>query len=111
MDKMKTNVGLYPFCDRYKNEIAADFKCAVDSFNKIKACSEQTSADNNSDISGDVYSSFRMALGTERLNEESINEAFNPSFALPALGAKGGQFIIGEIGEDGKFVKGTEKRV
>lgn len=111
MDKMKTNVGLYPFCDRYKNEIAADFKCAVDSFNKIKACSEQTSADNNSDISGDVYSSFRMALGTERLNEESINEAFNPSLALPALGAKGGQFIIGEIGEDGKVVKGTEKKV
>lgn len=110
MDKMKTNVGLHPFCDRYRDEIAADFKCAVDAFNKIKASS--TSGDSEaSESMGETYMSFRSAISTGHLNESAINEAFGGTYALPNLGVRGGQFVIGEVDENGKLIKGTEKRV
>lgn len=112
------NIGLYPFCDRYKDEVAKDFKCAVEAFNKIKVAADEEKENGGVAQEGlqeGVYSSFHEAIASDMLNEgeemnESVLAAISAGVGLASLAVRGGQFIISKI-KDGKPVEDTEKRV
>ena len=112
------NIGLYPFCDRYKEEVAKDFKCAVEAFNKIKVVADEEKKNGGvaqEGLNENVYYSFREAYASDYLNEgEEMNEsalaAISAGVGLASLAVRGGQFIISKI-KDGKPVEDTEKRV
>ena len=98
-----SNIGLIPFCERYKDEIAKDFRCSVEAFNKIRAASDQekenseqqdnknskpqekenskpqekenSETKNDESVNENVYSSFHEAFFGTKLNEENINES------------------------------------
>ena len=112
------NIGLYPFCDRYKEEVAKDFKCAVEAFNKIKVAADEEKENGGvtqEGIQDGSYSSFHEALMSDSINEgeemnESVLAAISAGIGLASLAVRGGQFIISKI-KDGKPVEDTEKRV
>lgn len=112
------NIGLYPFCDRYKEEVAKDFKCAVEAFNKIKVAADEEKENGGvtqEGIQDGVYSSFHEAFMSDSINEgeemnESVLAAISAGIGLASLAVRGGQFIISKI-KDGKPVEDTEKRV
>lgn len=103
-------IGLYPFCDIYKEEIRNDLTMAQTTFNKIKfAADSAENSDNgnnsNESVNGPVYRSFYEAFAAERLNE-SENGHVNESTALmlaalAPMVIRGGAFVINKI-KDGK---------
>lgn len=107
-------IGLYPFCDIYKEEIRNDLTMAQTTFNKIKFAADSAensggeggNANNsNESVNSPVYQSFYEAFASERLNE-SENGQVNEStvLALAALAPmviRGGAFIVNKI-KDGK---------
>ena len=106
-------IGLYPFCDIYKEEIRNDLAMAQTTFNKIKFAADSTenssrnsgNANNNESVNGPVYQSFNEAFASERLNESEngqVNEsAIMALSALAPMVIRGGMFIINKI-KDGK---------
>ena len=107
-------IGLYPFCDVYKEEIRNDLTMAQTTFNNIKFAADSAensggeggnANNNNESVNGPVYQSFYEAFASERLNE-SENGQVNESavLALAALAPmviRGGAFIVNKI-KDGK---------
>lgn len=106
-------IGLYPFCDIYKEEIRNDLAMAQTTFNKIKFAADSTenssrnngNANNNESVNGPVYQSFNEAFASERLNESEkgqVNEsAIMALSALAPMVIRGGMFIVNKI-KDGK---------
>lgn len=106
-------IGLYPFCDIYKEEIRNDLAMAQTTFNKIKFAADSNenssrndgNANNNESVSGPVYQSFNEAFASERLNESEngqVNEsAIMALSALAPMVIRGGMFIVNKI-KDGK---------
>ena len=123
----KYNIGLYPFCDRYIEEIGKDYSCAVQAFNKIaltqdpeatKAPEEEKSegGEQKTESVVPVYSSFREAYSSDALLEgEQLNEfvtlgAISAGIGLASFIVRGGQFVFSKI-KNGKPEEGTEKNV
>lgn len=105
-------IGLYPFCDIYKEEIRNDLAMAQTTFNKIKFAADSTENSsrnggnaNNESVNGPVYQSFNEAFASERLNESEkgqVNEsAIMALSALAPMVIRGGMFIVNKI-KDGK---------
>lgn len=106
-------IGLYPFCDIYKEEIRNDLAMAQTTFNKIKFAADSaenssrnnSNANNNESVNGPVYQSFNEAFASERLNESEngqVNEsAIMALSALAPMVIRGGMFIVNKI-KDGK---------
>ena len=125
------NIGLYPFCNRYKEEIAKDYKLALDSYNKVVEAynvqqkngeggeGENTEAQpENSSVQTKVYNTFYEAFASDHINENltesQLNESILASLAI-SLGTMGvsklGQFVFSKIGKNGKPEEGSEKKV
>ena len=106
-------IGLYPFCDIYKEEIRNDLAMAQTTFNKIKFAADSAenssknggNANNNESVNGPAYQSFNEAFASERLNESEngqVNEsAVMALSALAPMVIRGGMFIVNKI-KDGK---------
>ena len=106
-------IGLYPFCDIYKEEIRNDLAMAQTTFNKIKFAADGAenssknggNANNNESVNGPAYQSFNEAFASERLNESEngqVNEsAVMALSALAPMVIRGGMFIVNKI-KDGK---------
>ena len=103
-------IGLYPFCNIYKEEIRNDLTMAQTTFNKIKFAADSAEnsnnkGNNNESVNGTVYRSFHDAFATERLNESKngqVNEsAIMALAALAPMVIRGGAFIVNKI-KDGK---------
>ena len=106
-------IGLYPFCDIYKEEIRNDLAMAQTTFNKIKFAADSTenssrnngNANNNESVNGPVCQSFYEAFASERLNESEngqVNESVIMALsALAPMVIRGGMFIVNKI-KDGK---------
>ena len=124
------NIGLYPFCNQYIEEIAHDYKTATEAFSKIKLGSEDAEQEkepekksgiknlfkrsknvSSSAYSGKIYTSFHEAYSEELLNEgvssdkldESILATISAGVALASLAAKAGMFLYQRY-KDGKPV-------
>jgi len=124
----KGNIGLHPFCDQYKEEIANDFRMSQEAFNKIRlAADENGNAPTDStdsvgpqgeSVETKRYNTFREALMSDPLNEsmtpEQINEsivaAISAGVGLASLAVKGGAWVINKM-KDGKPVPGEGKTV
>lgn len=117
-----TNIGLYPFCDRYKEEITKDFKCAIEAFNKIKVASEEEKEKGIildwNESAGDVkvYSSFHDAFFTDPILEgKNVNEsalaAISAGIGLANLAVRGGQFVMSKLSSEGRPEEDSEKVV
>lgn len=87
----KYNIGLHPFCDKYKQEITMDYQTAVDAFNKIKAANENDQNESVKESEGKVYESFHAVLESLHLNEGHESTS-GQGFALSDVSLKGGQF-------------------
>lgn len=106
-------IGLYPFCDIYKEEIRNDLAMAQTTFNKIKFAADSAdnssrnngNANNNESVNGPVCQSFYEAFASERLNESEngqVNESVIMALsALAPMVIRGGMFIVNKI-KDGK---------
>lgn len=106
-------IGLYPFCDIYKEEIRNDLAMAQTTFNKIKFAADSAenssrnngNTNNNESVNGPVYQSFNEAFASERLNKSEkgqVNEsAIMALSALAPMVIRGGMFIVNKI-KDGK---------
>lgn len=93
-------IGLYPFCDVYKEEIRNDLTMAENTFNKIKIAADNTGEVNNESINGKVYTSFYEAMRSDTLNEsetDALNEGFLTLAALAPMVIRGGAFVVRQI--------------
>lgn len=110
-----SNIGLIPFCDRYKEEIAKDYALAINAFNKIAASQEGNAENAENSSASTTYRSFREAILSDPMNEgmseKQINESLTAAMALASLAVTAGKFILPKLGKDGKPVEGTEKEV
>lgn len=134
------NIGLYPFCNQYIDEIATDFRTAQDAFSKIKLASDNEKKDGGYSSEGDAddtekkkvsdeqtqhesfgvvrYNSFREAFRSDLLNEgvseENINEsallALSAGITLASLAVRGGAWVVSKM-KNGKPVKDSERIV
>ena len=134
------NIGLYPFCNQYIDEIATDFRTAQDAFSKIKLASDNEKEDDGYSSEretdntekkkvGDAetqhesfgikrYNSFREAFRSDLLNEgvseENINEsallALSAGITLASFAVKGGAWVVSKM-KNGKPVEGSERTV
>ena len=133
--KNKGALGLRPFVDNYRNEIAADYDQAVRSYNMIasykyeehpdsstsgalnnfeKPTAPESPATESVNVDTKVYESFEDALKTTTLNEgQQVNEALGTIFAAGSLALTGirmfkGQFRMKTKDENGQY---TEKSI
>lgn len=93
-------IGLYPFCDIYKEELRNDFTMAKNTFNKIKIAADNAGDVNNESFNGKIYISFYEAIKTNTLNEsntKTLNEGFLTLAALAPMAIRGGAFIVRQI--------------
>lgn len=134
------NIGLYPFCNQYIDEIATDFRTAQDAFSKIKLASDNEKENDEYSSEGDAdnterkkvgdaetqhesfgikrYNSFREAFRDDLLNEgvstENVNEsallALSAGITLAHLAVKGGAWVVSKM-KNGKPVEGSERTV
>lgn len=113
-------LGLRPFVDNYRNEIASDYQEARKAFNMISAAGkgidEKKGMEQNSGAMDTqpeaqnssynvVYTSFTEAIKSEPLNEsagETLNESVAAIVAIGSLALRGGMFLYNKIGQDGK---------
>ena len=88
------NIGLYPFCNKYKEEIVRDFKCAVDAYNMIKVANETDQNESVAESEGKkVYESFHAVLEAKNaLNEAGSESSSESGFSITDMSLKGGQF-------------------
>ncbi len=130
--KNKGALGLRPFVDNYRNEIAADYDQAVRSYNMIasykyeehpdsstsgalnnfeKPTAPESPATESVNVDTKVYESFADALNTNKLNEgQQVNEAVGTiiaagSLALSAVRMFKGQFRMKAKDENGQYVE------
>lgn len=99
-------IGLYPFCDIYKEELRNDLTMAQTTFNKIKLAADTAGKDATAEsYSGTSYQSFYEAFAADRLNESEnpgqVNESIMTLAALAPMVIRGGAFIVNKI-KDGK---------
>lgn len=99
-------IGLYPFCDIYKEELRNDLTMAQTTFNKIKIAADTAGKDATTEsYNGKVYQSFAEAFASDRLNESDsqgqVNESIMTLAALAPMVIRGGAFIVNKI-KDGK---------
>lgn len=95
-------IGLYPFCDIYKEEIRNDLTMAQTTFNKIKIAADTAGKDATTEsYNGKVYQSFAEAFASDRLNESDlqgqVNESIMTLAALAPMVIRGGAFIVNKI--------------
>lgn len=99
-------IGLYPFCDIYKEELRNDLTMAQTTFNKIKLAADTAGKDATTEsYGGTSYQSFYEAFAADRLNEGEnpgqVNESIMTLAALAPMVIRGGAFIVNKI-KDGK---------
>ena len=95
-------IGLYPFCDIYKEELRNDLTMAQTTFNKIKIAADTAGKDATTEsYNGKVYQSFAEAFASDRLNESDsqgqVNESIMTLAALAPMVIRGGAFIVNKI--------------
>ncbi len=95
-------IGLYPFCDIYKEELRNDLTMAQTTFNKIKIAADAAGKDATTEsYNGKVYQSFTEAFASDRLNENEnggqVNESIMTLAALAPMVIRGGAFIVNKI--------------
>lgn len=95
-------IGLYPFCDIYKEELRNDLMMAQTTFNKIKIAADTAGKDATTEsYNGKVYQSFTEAFVSDRLNENEnggkVNESIMTLAALAPMVIRGGAFIVNKI--------------
>lgn len=88
--KGKGALGIVPFVQGYRDEIAADYKTARDAYDNIVLAGKKVDASvgpntETHESAGVIYTSFYEALKGETLNESENPEAVNESIILPAL--------------------------
>lgn len=111
--KTKGNIGLYPFCNRYKDEIGYDYDVAKKAFSKIRATVD-AGGEINSSVDN-TYKSFHEALISGALYEgygDGMNESVIMSLAAPIIltGIKvgAGLFKAPRVDKDGKIIPNSE---
>lgn len=96
-------IGLYPFCDIYKEEIRNDLTMAQTTFSKIKLAADTAGeSGSNESFDGKTYNSFYEAFASDRLNEsgeaQPLNEFAAMSLvALAPMVIRGGAFVVNKI--------------
>lgn len=95
-------IGLYPFCDIYKEELRNDLTMAQTTFNKIKIAADTAGKDATTEsYNGKVYQSFAEAFASDKLNENEngsqVNESIMTLAALAPMVIRGGAFIVNKI--------------
>lgn len=95
-------IGLYPFCDIYKEELRNDLAMAQTTFTKIKIAADTAGKDATTEsYNGKVYQSFTEAFASDRLNENKnggqVNESIMTLAALAPMVIRGGAFIVNKI--------------
>lgn len=95
-------IGLYPFCDIYKEELRNDLTMAQTTFNKIKIAADTAGKDATAEsYNGKVYRSFAEAFASDRLNESDsqgqVNESIMTLAALAPMVIRGGAFVVNKI--------------
>ena len=95
-------IGLYPFCDIYKEELRNDLTMAQTTFNKIKIAADTAGKDATAEsYNCKVYQSFAEAFASDRLNENEnsgqVNESIMTLAALAPMVIRGGAFIVNKI--------------
>ena len=75
-------IGLYPFCDIYKEELRNDFTMAKNTFNKIKIAADTAGDVNNESFNGKIYTSFYEAIKTNTLNFSLLKYALSILFLI-----------------------------
>ena len=118
--KNKGAIGLRPFVDNYRNEIASDYAQAQKAFTMISAAGDSSTSGemnnlqkpNESVSEHIVYESFAEALNNGKLNEsEQLNEfalgtaIAAGSLALSTIVARAGSFKFKTKDADGKEVE------
>ena len=118
--KNKGAIGLRPFVDNYRNEIASDYAQAQKAFTMISAAGDSSASGemnnlhkpNESVSEHIVYESFAEALNNGKLNEsEQLNEfalgtaITAGSLALSTIVARAGSFKFKTKDADGKEVE------
>lgn len=118
--KNKGAIGLRPFVDNYRNEIASDYAQAQKAFTMISAAGDSSASGemnnlhkpNESVSEHIVYESFAEALNNGKLNEsEQLNEfalgtaIAAGSLALSTIVARAGSFKFKTKDADGKEVE------
>ena len=118
--KNKGAIGLRPFVDNYRNEIASDYAQAQKAFTMISAAGDSSASGemnnlhkpNESVSEHIVYESFAEALNNGKLNEsEQLNEfalgtaIAAGSLALSTIVARAGSFKFKTKDTDGKEVE------
>lgn len=115
--KNKGALGLRPFVDNYRNELAGDYKEAKHAFDMIALAGEETNkkagknrntgAINN--LTGEsqvpVYSSFSEMFKANPLSEsEHLNESATSLILLASLAVRGGMYIYSKKDKNGNDV-------
>ena len=120
------NIGIVPFCTKYKSEINDDFRVAQEAFSKIKLAADEIEQGidkekpENSSVNTKSYNSFYEALNSDVINEsEKLDEigamaAVSAAISLGTLAVRAGSFVInkmknGKPDDEGKVVQVTKQ--